>query len=400
MSGRRPRALPPENKQKPKEVTGKVRGPQARIAPRDGGEAHIDEHQKEHFAERKNEEGEVRASTDATAPWLGKSVDELHVDIDRRGIDPKLILSILTTATRMFAPEETLPIESLERLAVEAIASSDGNYGVKEAVKWAEGYEFPQDLVDSDLRLFRASQLDFTTMVKRRLKKIGANRLSSHRVEQLRLDNPERVRLFDIAKGMRAPIPEGFISNAKGLLTPLRPAYLDVHQAVDKMLGDLHAQGLAFCLPKKEAIELIDGLHLSKASWTPKKGKASGRSIGDMSFCDGTPLNGDESKLIAESWWGKIELPTIEEVVIMILDFYRAAILKDPTVKWEDLRLWKTDLRGAYQLLSLHPDFAKYFGMEIFGDRVYIHLCGIFGWTCTPAAFQVVSRAIQLELGH
>ena len=38
--------------------------------------------------------------------------------------------------------------------------------------------------------------------------------------------------------------------------------------------------------------------------------------------------------------------------------------------------------------------------MEIFGDRVYIHLCGIFGWTCTPAAFQVVSRAIQWELGH
>ena len=103
---------------------------------------------------------------------------------------------------------------------------------------------------------------------------------------------------------------------------------------------------------------------------------------------------------MAESWWGKIELTTIEEVVIMILDFYRVAILKDPTVNWEDLRLWKTDLRGAYQLLSLHPDFAKYFGMEIFGDRVYIHLCGIFGWTCTPAAFQVVSRAIQLELGH
>ena len=60
--------------------------------------------------------------------------------------------------------------------------------------------------------------------------------------------------------------------------------------------------------------------------------------------------------------------------------------------------MWKTDLRGAYQLMSLHPDFAKYFGMEIHGEC--IHLCGIFGWTCTPAAFQVISRGIQWELLH
>lgn len=377
---------------------GEVRGLKAHLAPQERKEVRFSEHQKEHIAKSDNEEEEVGASIDAVEPCLGQPRDKYH--LDREGINPVLIQSILKTATRMFAPEAVLPIETLQQLAVDAIASSDGNYGVKEAVKWADGFEFPQDLVDSDLRLFRASQLDFTTMVKRRLKKIGANRLSCDRVEQLRSDNPERTRLFDIAKGMRAPLPEGFTPNARGLLTPLRPAYVEVHQAVDRMLADLHAQGLAFCLPKKEAIDLIDGLHLCKASWTSKKGKASGRSIGDMSFCDGTPLNCDESKQIAESWWGKIELPTIEEVVVMILDFYRAATLKDPTVKWEDLRLWKTDLRGAYQLLSLHPEFAKYFGMEIFGDRIYIHLCGIFGWTCTPAAFQVVSRAIQWELGH
>jgi hypothetical protein len=63
-----------------------------------------------------------------------------------------------------------------------------------------------------------------------------------------------------------------------------------------------------------------------------------------QSYCDGTPLNGDESKQIAESWWGKIELPTIDEVVRMILDFYREAVCTDPSVRWDDLRLWKTDL--------------------------------------------------------
>lgn len=119
-----------------------------------------------------------------------------------------------------------------------------------------------------------------------------------------------------------------------------------------------------------------------------------------MSFCNGTPLNCVEAKEEAESWWGQIELPTIEVVVIMILEFYAAEIDRNPSAKWDNLRLWKTDLRGAYQLMSIHPEYAKHFGMEISGDRVYIHLCGIFGWTCTPAAFQVVSRGIQWELKY
>ena len=344
---------------------------------------------------RKEEKSSIKAQVDHAAD---RRLGSGRVKVGE--MSPEIIKSVLDTATSMFSTDEILPRDALEHLPRESIASADGNYGIQEAVKWAEGFEFLQNLVDSDMRLFRASQLDFSAMVRRRLKKIGSTRLSAHRVEQLRPDNPERERLLDIASGMRVPLPVGFVPNGKGERTPLRPAYVEVHQAVDRMLADLHAQGLAFCLPKAEAIAFIDGLHLRKASWTPKKGKASGRSIGDMSFCDGTPLNCDESKQIAESWWGKIELLTIDEVVGMILEFYRDAARIDSSVRWEDLRIWKTDLRGAYQLMSLHPDFAKYFGMEIHGERIFIHLCGIFGWTCTPAAFQVVSRGIQWELKH
>jgi hypothetical protein len=106
-----------------------------------------------------------------------------------------------------FAPDDLLPRDALEELAREAIASSDGNYGIQEAVKWAEGFEFPQELVDSDMRLFRASQLDCSAMERRWLEKIGATRISARRVEQLRADNPERSRPFDIANGMRVPLP-------------------------------------------------------------------------------------------------------------------------------------------------------------------------------------------------
>ena len=185
----------------------------------------------------------------------------------RQKIHPELIESVMKTAVSMFSSQDSLSYDSLTNLIIEAVASTDGNFGVQEAVKWANGYEFPQELVDSDLRLFRASQLDFNRMVERRLKKLGLNRLSHARVSRLREDNPERERLLDIAQGMRVSLPAGFTPNGKSLLTPLRPAYLEVHQAVDKMLAELHTQGLAFCLPKKEAIDLINQLRPKCQVW-------------------------------------------------------------------------------------------------------------------------------------
>jgi hypothetical protein len=73
-------------------------------------------------------------------------------------------------------------------------------------------------------------------MVRRRLKNITLTqtaRISARQVEQLRPDNPERSRLFDIANGMRVPLPVGFVPNGKGELIPLSPAYGEVHQSVD-----------------------------------------------------------------------------------------------------------------------------------------------------------------------
>ena len=38
--------------------------------------------------------------------------------------------------------------------------------------------------------------------------------------------------------------------------------------------------------------------------------------------------------------------------------------------------------------------------MLLTGDLVYLLIAGIFGWAGTPAAFQVVTRAISWELRH
>ena len=56
------------------------------------------------------------------------------------------------------------------------------------------------------------------------------------------------------------------------------------------------------------------------------------------------------------------------------------------------------DLKGAYTLLSFRAEYVGLFGMLLTDDLVYFQLAGIFGWSGTPAAFQVVTRAIAWEL--
>ena len=322
----------------------------------------------------------------------------------RGAVDPKisenLIRDILTTATAYFSSEEILPITLLHRIIKEAIRVTDDNYGIKAAITWAKGYEFSQALVDSNVRCLRAAGLDFTSMVRQRLKTLSKDRLNHSRVNNLRDDNPERSFLHDLADGMHVPFPEGFHPNGHIVTTGLRKTYVTVHSAVNKMLAEIIDQKLAFLLPKTMALEFINNLHLSNAHWTVKKGKPSGRPISDMTFITGTTLNTSETTAAAAARYGDIHHPTIDRIVNMILTFWQRALDRDPNSKWENLRLWKMDLKGAYTLLSFRPEDVGLFGMEVTGDLVYLQIAGIFGWACTPAAFKVVTRAITWELSH
>ena len=64
-----------------------------------------------------------------------------------------------------------------------------------------------------------------------------------------------------------------------------------------------------------------------------------------------------------------------------------------------DVDLWKTDLRGAYTLMSFKESNCMKFAVELVGGVTIIFLCGLFGWSSTPAAIQVIMRAIVFELG-
>ena len=114
----------------------------------------------------------------------------------RGAVDPEisenLVRDMLTTATAYFSSEEILPTTLLHRIIKEAIQVTDDNYGIKAAITWAKGYEFSQALVDS----LRAAGLDFTSMVRQRLKPLSKDRLNHSGVDNIKDDNCQcKIRL-------------------------------------------------------------------------------------------------------------------------------------------------------------------------------------------------------------
>ena len=288
----------------------------------------------------------------------------------------------------------------LRELLEEAAEAAKDEHGTASAIAWAGGYTFPPEYMASDIRCLRAAQLDFQVMVRRRLKQLSPGRLNAERVSRLRSDNPEIALMRDLAEGMRVHLPEGFTTNGTLKRSARRPIYETVSTAVNKMLGGIVEQKLAFLLPLEMALQHVPNLHLCKAHWTTKKGKPCGRPLGDLSNVDGMPINTDATAAEATKYYGQIRHPTIDDIAVMVYDFWMAAKKKDPSLRWEDMRLWKMDLKGAYTLLSFRPEDVGMFAMLLSDDMVYFQLAGIFGWSGTPAAFQVVTRAITWELRH
>jgi hypothetical protein len=196
----------------------------------------------------------------------------------------------------------------LRELIGEAADAARNDLNEQSVVELAEGYEVPSTFVESDTALLRASALDFERMVECRLKILLPDRLSADRVNGLRADNLERGLMLDLAAGMRAFLPEGFTPSGSEERSKLRKSYVSVAPAVNKMLGELVKQRLAFTLPLDMALQHIKNLHLNKAHWCIKKKKPSGRPLGDLSNVDGTPLNTPGSSEEATASYGQIVL--------------------------------------------------------------------------------------------
>ena len=64
---------------------------------------------------------------------------------------------------------------------------------------------------------------------------------------------------------------------------------------------------------------------------------------------------------------------------------------------WNNIILWKKDLKGAFNLLNNNPESCKLFSFPLINDVVVIHLAGLFGWIGMPHAFQVLTRTLNYK---
>ena len=93
------------------------------------------------------------------------------------------------------------------------------------------------------------------------------------------------------------------------------------------MLHAIYAAGLAFIFTLQTALS-IPGIHFSPAHWAPKAGKECGRPIIDST--DSTSpypvLNSEEVSERAQVRYGVIRHPTIDDVVVMVVNFLKKSV--------------------------------------------------------------------------
>jgi hypothetical protein len=336
------------------------------------------------------------SSTSSSVPVLFPSPKVSLLDKEGQPRWKPVVGEVVAHAKFLLGTE--LDPEDVNKLVREAFDIGDSVYNQDRAVAWGEE-NFPDGRVPlaevavKDEELFRLVNGNLREMVKVRQGELSEDRLSVERAMELRDENPDKERMIDLAKGLRVPRPETFKPQ------PVPPnqttLYQRVHLAVDGQFYKMVQSGLVLVLTLASALT-IPGIHFSGAHWAVNHGKDAGRPIfnGSSGLTPNTQLNGDETADLAAKLWGDITLPTIIGIVEMINTFRDEC----PERPWSDLVIWKMDLKGAFTLLFVRPENVRYFALELVGGLVLLFLCGIFGWTAMPAAFAVLSRALEYEL--
>ena len=290
--------------------------------------------------------------------------------------------------------KETVEVEEIIKTVEECYRECSEEYGEKDAVEWAGGFEWPENAgtIDSnDLSRYNDNLVD---LIRARQDKLAGERLSEARIKATTTkDDPDWETLQDIAPGM------GIFTATEGpnkfepcnQPPPMRAKYCRVHPAFNRMIWDLHEQGLVLLLPT-ERIKGREGVHFIPAHWAKKFRKKKGRNIIDPSRGFGMKgsqaLNSKEGREYMKNRWGAIEHPTIIDLVLMVLDMI-------DRYGQENIVLWKSDLANAFGLLFVRAEQAPLLAVELTGGLTAIHICATFGFNGTPYAFAVVTRVLE-----
>jgi len=318
----------------------------------------------------------------------GGTVDEIDGVILESHVEVA-VARMVSHLQSMFSAGTGLSEIDLIRFVKASFFVSDQEFGEREALEWAEGFQFPKGIGGRDESGLRLVGGELGKLVKLRHFGMGNTRLSLDRIDSLGYVDEDVIRLRELVGGMDIIVGEDFVPN--GTPPKLRAKYLRIAPAFNKMILEQYDAGAILILPTSAARK-VPGVHFSSAHWTVKSGKKKGRNIGDCSNTeDGSVLNSVEVQKLVKDRWGTIRHPGPEELVLMILR-------QGERVGIGELVLYKMDLKGAFTLLFINPDHVQRLAFELSDGLTMFYITGMFGWSGTPAAFDVVSRVIRTKL--
>jgi hypothetical protein len=257
------------------------------------------------------------------------------------------------------------------------------------ALKWAEDFRFPNEVRFRDLEVLRKMDFQFTELVSEYQRRKAKDRLNLCRIERMVIQDSWTNKLRTLVSGVPMLTATEFKSN--NVPPKLRQKYLGVASAVNKLVYEQYVKENIVILPTSEAVK-IEGVHFSSLHWTLQFAKEAGRMLADPSNGE-MPLNTIEAKELVDEYFGRIVHPTIIQLIEMI---FKVA----DEFGWQDIVLWKKDLKGAFTLLNIRPQDACKCAFELTDELTMIHLTGFFGWIGFPAAFHIVSRVLESNINH
>jgi hypothetical protein len=291
-------------------------------------------------------------------------------------------------------PDSSIPESEVTRLVTTAFDSADHVFNEEDALVWAEGYSFPAGIGQRDADGIRQAGglAAYTEAMQARIKATGRG-LSIESINAVvPPSDPDYEGLCKMVDGIPILTAEDFVPNLRP--PPLRDKYLKLAPCVNRLMASLYDAGLIFIIPTAEAVQ-IAGIHFSQTHWTRKVGKKQGRPIGDASAKEGgcCALNSDRVEELGVARWGQITHPTATQLAAMALRVSTRLDGREPMV------LWKMDLKGAFTLMLIDPNSVQLLAFALTPDAggtdlTMAYITRMFGWTCMPAAFQVVTRAI------
>ena len=317
-----------------------------------------------------------------------------EIFLDDKHFHKRKIARMSQLATSIM-PGDWVSAGEVETIMSEAYKSVDLEFGVEEANEWANGFQFPDSVVWSDALELYNCDWDLSLVATKKNSILINDRFSAERLNALwNRDDPDFQLLLELAEGVPVWRSNDFLPARNP--PPLSRAYKNVSAVINKLCYEQWERGQAIILPLSvltdaRCTQQAQISFSGKYGWVPKHGSQEGRPTSNYSYDNGNHglINSEFVKHAVKEFYGAIELAQLDELMKMILRQLDAA-----GGVWEDIVLWKMDLKGAFALLNFKVNEIGLLTMVLTEDLCFLSLVGNFGLSQFPFIFGVISRVL------